>query len=239
MRPPRPSRPAQDQVNRQLRVVVTYIDDQGTLETVTSVGDRRGRRLLRRRGGAPTPIRHRGRGHRLRRRRQRYARCARRQRHPQWRCRCRHDHRRGRQRHHLRGHRKQPLTGDAGNDTFNYTFGDGVDKVNGGADLDTLNILGAVANDTLNVTFNGTAITSFAGGTVTGVESVTANLLGGIDTLTYAATSATVTVNLATGTASGFTSIAGIENVTGGAGGDTLTGDGNANALIGGAATTP
>ncbi len=53
------------------------------------------------------------------------------------------------------------LTGDAGNDTFNYTFGDGVDGVNGGADLDTLNILGAVANDTLNVTFNGTALTSF------------------------------------------------------------------------------
>ena len=48
--------------------------------------------------------------------------------------------------------------------------------------------------------------------------------MGGTDTLTYAGTTADVTVNLATGTASGFASIAGIENVTGGSGNDTLTG---------------
>ena len=42
-------------------------------------------------------------------------------------------------------------------------------------------------------------------------------------------------VNLAAGSASGFTSIAGIENVTGGSGNDTLTGDGLVNNLNGGA----
>ena len=126
------------------------------------------------------------------------------------------------------------LRGEAGNDIFTYTFGDGADGIDGGADLDTLNILGTVANDTLDVIFDGTALTNFEGGTITGVESVTADLLTGIDTLTYAGTTAAVTVDLSAGTASGFTSIAGIENVTGGTGGDTLTGDGNANALLGG-----
>ena len=59
------------------------------------------------------------------------------------------------------------LSGGAGNDTINYTFGDGADTVDGGAGLDTLNILGTAANNTLNVIFNGTAITNFEGGTVT------------------------------------------------------------------------
>ena len=51
---------------------------------------------------------------------------------------------------------------------------------------------------------------------MTGVEAINADLLGGTDTLTYAGSTAGVTVNLATGTASGFASITGIENVTGG-----------------------
>ena len=126
------------------------------------------------------------------------------------------------------------LSGEAGNDIFTYTFGDGADGIDGGDDLDTLNILGTVANDMLDVIFDGTALTNFEGGTITGVELVTADLLTGVDTLTYAGTTAAVTVDLSAGTASGFTSIAGIENVTGGTGGDTLTGDGNANALLGG-----
>jgi hypothetical protein len=53
------------------------------------------------------------------------------------------------------------------------------------------------------------------------VESVKADLLGGTDTLNYSTTVAGVTINLAAGTASGFTSIGGIENVTGGSGNDT------------------
>ena len=129
------------------------------------------------------------------------------------------------------------LNGGTGNDTFNYTIGDGADTVNGGADFDTLNIVGTAAANTLGVVYNGTVLASVAGGTVTSVESITADLLGGVDTLSYAGTLAAngVTVDLAAGTASGFTSIAGIENVTGGSGNDTLTGDGNANVLNGGA----
>ncbi len=128
------------------------------------------------------------------------------------------------------------LQGGTNNDTFNYVIGDGADAVDGGADSDTLAITGTSGNDTLDIVVSGGVITQFEGGTVTGVESVTADLLGGTgDTLSYAGTAAGVTVNLATNSATGFTSIAGIENVTGGAGADSLTGDGNANNLSGGA----
>jgi serralysin len=64
---------------------------------------------------------------------------------------------------------------------------------------------------------------------------VNTNLLTGVDTLTYAGTTANVTVNLATSTASGFAVITSIENVTGGSGNDTLTGNAVANRLEGGA----
>jgi Ca2+-binding RTX toxin-like protein len=127
------------------------------------------------------------------------------------------------------------LFGDAGNDIFGYTIGDGADVVDGGADLDTLNISGTAANNTLNVIFNGTAITPFEGGTIANVESFVADLLGGTDTLNFAGSLAGVAVNLATGTASGFTSIAGVENVNGTDFNDTLTGDALANLLDGGA----
>ena len=131
------------------------------------------------------------------------------------------------------------LNGGTGNDTFTYTMGDGADTVDGGTGFDTLNITGTTGNDTLDVVYTGTALTTVEGGTVTGVEAVTANLLdqlvGGSDVLTYAGTSANVTVNLAGGSASGFASIAAIENVTGGSGNDTLTGSAGANTLTGGA----
>jgi len=225
--------PTQDQVNRQLRVAVTYVDVQGTVETVTSaattvVGDvfvgtaaantftgTAGEDIISGGGGNDILVALGG-----------------------------NDIINGDDGNDTiiagagddvisGGIGADQLSGEAGNDTFNYTFGDGADGVTGGADLDTLNVLGTIAANALNVTFNGTALTNFSGGTITGVESVTANLLDGVDTLTYSAT-AGVTVNLAAGTASGFTSIAGIENVTGGTGGDSLTGDGNANTLIGG-----
>ena len=67
------------------------------------------------------------------------------------------------------------------------------------------------------------------------VEAVTADLLIGTDTLNYTTTAAAVTVNLTTGSASGFSTIFNIENVTGGAGNDTLTGNTGANVLTGGA----
>ena len=127
------------------------------------------------------------------------------------------------------------VNGGAGNDAIAYAFGGGVDTVDGGADSDTLAIAGTVAANTLDITFNGTAITSFEGGSVANVELVTADLQGGVDTLTYAASTAGVVVDLSAGTASGFTSVANIENVTGGSGADTLTGDVNANLLNGGA----
>src|SRR5262249_21468715 len=56
------------------------------------------------------------------------------------------------------------LTGGAGNDTFTYTIGDGADTVDGGAGfVDSLTITGTVAAETLNVVFNGTALTSVEG----------------------------------------------------------------------------
>ena len=127
--------------------------------------------------------------------------------------------------------------GELGNDTFTYNMGDGADSVDGGAhttsDILNIGVTGA-ANDTLNVIYNGTALTNFEGGTIINVESVTANLGGGTDTLSYAGTTVAVVVNLGTSTASGFTTITSIENVTGGSGGDTLTGGTAANALNGG-----
>jgi Ca2+-binding RTX toxin-like protein len=126
------------------------------------------------------------------------------------------------------------VNGGAGIDTIRYTVdADGTDTVNGGADNDTLLLTSNGGNQNLTVTYDGTSITNFEGGTVIGVESVTADLGAGTDTLTYTAPGG-VTVNLALGTASGFTSIANIENVTGNGGADTLTGDANNNVLSGG-----
>ena len=61
---------------------------------------------------------------------------------------------------------------------------------------------------------------------------------GGIDTVTYAGYAAPVTVNLAAGTATGADigndTLLGMENVTGGDGADTITGDAVDNVIIGG-----
>ena len=127
----------------------------------------------------------------------------------------------------------------AGNDTIIYSMGDGADTIDGGAHVtaDILNISGSGGggNDTLDVIYNGGAlIAGFEGGTVTGVETINANLNGGTDTLSYAGSTWGVTVNLATPSASGFSSISNIENVTGGDGGDTLTGGTGVNILNGG-----
>jgi Ca2+-binding RTX toxin-like protein len=126
------------------------------------------------------------------------------------------------------------LIGAGGADTFNYTIGDGADTIDGGDGFDTLAIVGTALADTLDVIFNGAVITNFEGGTVVNVESITADLLGGVDTLTYAGTTAALAVDLGAGTASGFTSIANIENVVGGSGNDLLTGSALANNLQGG-----
>ena len=98
-----------------------------------------------------------------------------------------------------------------------------------------MNIIGTNGANTLDVVWNGTSITQFEGGTVTGVEAINANLGGGTDTLSYAASTAGVTVNLLTSTASGLGPITSIENVTGSSLGDTLTGNAQVNTLNGGA----
>ncbi len=73
------------------------------------------------------------------------------------------------------------LNGNDGDDTFNYTIGDGADTIDGGAGTnDRVNILGGpgAAAQTLAVVLAGTAITAFAGSTVTGIESFTARSAG-------------------------------------------------------------
>jgi Ca2+-binding RTX toxin-like protein len=128
------------------------------------------------------------------------------------------------------------LRGEDGNDTFLYTIGDGTDTVDGGIGSDTLAIAGTTAANTLSAVTVGAALTNFGGGTFTNVESITLDLLAGSDTLSYSgnAIGNVVSVNLAAGTATGFTAIANIENVTGSRGADTLIGDAGANILVGG-----
>jgi len=127
------------------------------------------------------------------------------------------------------------INGGGGDDLINYAIGDGVDTINGGADNDRLAIVGTTGDDLVTVQFNGTRIINMEGGGITNVEVITANLQTGSDTLSYTATAAAVavSVNLATGVASGFNSIVGIENVTGGAGADSIVGSGGANVLAG------
>ena len=124
-----------------------------------------------------------------------------------------------------------------GDDLILYTVGDGSDTIVGGAGVDTLDIIGLVGNDTLTVAYDGVNLTRVGIGTgsISGVEQVTADLQTGTNTLVYnGATLASVTVNLASGEASGFTSIANIQNVTGGAGNDLITGGVGSNNLQGG-----
>ncbi len=131
------------------------------------------------------------------------------------------------------------LSGGGGNDTFIYNMNGGADVIDGGAQnaggFDVLNVNGTAGNDTLDVIWNGTSITGFEGGSVTGVERVNALLAGGTgDTLSYNGSSSSVMVNLGTTVASGFFNFTGIENVTGGSANDSLTGNGGANILNGG-----
>jgi Ca2+-binding RTX toxin-like protein len=128
------------------------------------------------------------------------------------------------------------VDGGAGNDLIKVNAGD-TDVIDGGDGTDTVEVTGTGADETVSVVFNGTALTSL-GGNVSNVEGVSLNLAGNTaagDTLSYAGSTVAVTVNLATGSASGFTSIAGVENVVGGSGNDDLTGNAGDNVLQGGA----
>ena len=118
------------------------------------------------------------------------------------------------------------VVGGAGNDLFRYVFGDGADTVDGGLDSDTLTITGTTAANTLDVVLDGVSLTLVEGGAVTSVESISADLLEGIDLLSYNGSLAGAVVDLATGAATGFSAIAGVDNITGGSGADSFSGNG-------------
>lgn len=104
------------------------------------------------------------------------------------------------------------LYGDDGIDTLNG--GAGNDELTGGAGADT--VFGGAGNDTINLMLSGEDLVD--GG-------------AGIDTASYAGRAKAVTVDLANSAASKLTNV---ENVTGGSGGDTLSGSALANKLDGG-----
>ena len=120
------------------------------------------------------------------------------------------------------------LIGGAGNDTLIGGAGD--DRLIGNAGDDTL--IGGSGDDTL---WGGTGDDRLAGGA--GADRVAGG--AGRDTADYAGSGAGVTLDLATGAASGGDAegdrFSGIEDVVGSAQDDALTGDGTANELIGNA----
>ncbi|KQP53625.1 hypothetical protein ASF39_20005, partial [Methylobacterium sp. Leaf108] len=129
------------------------------------------------------------------------------------------------------------LDGGDGDDRIEATLGDGNDAIDGGAGTDTLAVSGTGGDDTVSVTVTG-GVLGGTGDTIVNVERISLDLgaqgTSG-DTLDYSGSTEAVTVDLSVGTASGFTSVAGVENVIGGAGADTITGDAGANAITGGA----
>ena len=148
---------------------------------------------------------------------------------------------------------KLTLLAGTGNDSFDVaaTAASSSVSINGAGGNDTLvgpnvastwNITGSNAGTVGNVTFlavenltggsAGNAFVFSAGATITG------KIMGGGggDWLDYAAYTTPVAVNLATGTATGVGGgLANIQDVRGGQGGNTLTGDAQGNILIGGA----
>jgi serralysin len=126
------------------------------------------------------------------------------------------------------------IQGGAGDDIISYAIGDGNGVIDGGADNDTLNLTDGASDNLLNANYNGSSLIALSGNGLSNLETVNANMGAGTDWLIYAAASAAVIVNLSTGSASGFASIAGVERVIGGNGDDTLTGDGLDNRLEGG-----
>ena len=122
------------------------------------------------------------------------------------------------------------LFGEAGNDTL--LGGDGNDSLDGGDNEDLLNggigndtLLGGIGDDTL---IGGVGADSLVGGAGTDTADYTGSLAVNVNLNTVGAQSGGALGNDAVGD-----TLSGIENLTGGAGNDTLTGDGNANVLSG------
>lgn len=144
------------------------------------------------------------------------------------------------------------LTGSSGVNTLEGMLGDDILDGAGGADVAVYT--SAVAGVTVDLGITTAQNTNAAGNdTLSGLESLLGssfddtlaggasnngfNGLAGTDTVSYAAFTGGVTVNLATNSTSGAggaDALAGIENVTGGAGNDTLTGNSGDNIIIGG-----
>ena len=147
------------------------------------------------------------------------------------------------------------VTGGSGDDTFTLADDSDTHTIVGGGGTDTLDF-SPVSSD-LAFSITGTAGTVGVTGvttSATGVENLVGGSgdntfvfadgatlagtinggVGGTNTLSYAAYTTSITVNLATGTATGTAGISNIQNVTGGSGDDTITGDSNDNILKGG-----
>ncbi|MGY6216343.1 ELWxxDGT repeat protein [Methylolobus aquaticus] len=133
------------------------------------------------------------------------------------------------------GNGNDSLYGGLGDDTFLYTVGEGADLVSGGDGTDTLIAKGTAVNDTLVVRVTGGQVDFLAGGSVTGIEHLELDMGAGVDTLSYAGSSAGISVNLGSDAATGFDRISGVENLIGGAGADVLFGNDSSNSLNGGA----
>jgi serralysin len=152
------------------------------------------------------------------------------------------------------------LDGRSGNDTL--VGGAGADALIGGAGRDTADYSSSAAGVTVNLLTGSGSGGDAQGDTLSGIENIIgsafadvltgdsgANTLvggagadalnggAGADTADYSSSAAGVTVNLLTGSGSGGDAhgdtLSGIENITGSAFADTLTGDGGANTLAG------
>lgn len=134
------------------------------------------------------------------------------------------------------------LTGGTGANTLNastFTLGPvvldgagGTDTLRGGTGNDRL--IGGAGNDTLT---GGGGDDTYVLAPDGGTDTITEAANGGVDTVDYSAYATGITVTLG-GSATGLSGkVSNIENVIGGSGNDTLTGDANANRLAGGGGT--
>jgi len=128
----------------------------------------------------------------------------------------------------------ETVTGGAGNDTL--TGGALAETLNGGAGDDTLT--GGDGNDILN---GNNGDDTFLAGVATADGADVYNGGAGIDVVSYTARTAGVTASIdgiandgETSASEGDNVKADVEDLTGGAGGDTLTGSASANTLTGG-----
>ena len=95
-----------------------------------------------------------------------------------------------------------------------YNFGDGADaSYDGGADNDTLRVVGSGGSDTLTVVWNGSRLTGSNGTTLLNIEAITADLGDGNDRLAGVPASGSTAVTLGRGQ---------IDVLTGGLGADTF-----------------